>query len=778
MGQKRYISVILPLKLDWEASYSVHEEMGPIEVGDRVRVVFANRKYLAVVSAVDVTPDVDLKRVMSVISVDRDLRRILPEEIKLWRNIADYYLCSIGEVYKTAYPSEKISREETHAAALKRVENSRRKMIEASQAKVAKLEERLAKKQETAEKAKEGTKTRAKAEEDLKKIAAEIETAKEALTAMLSKGDSPLAGSPEMQNASGSVMPGARVHELPNTYGSEQWLPEGQESGLKLSEAQELASKQIREGFAAGKPVMLHGVTGSGKTEIYIRLAAEALANGQNVLYLVPEIALSRQLEDRLHEYFEDRLMTYHSGKSSATKRIIAERMSSDNGGYIVLGTRSSLFLPHKNLGLIIVDEEHDNSYKQDSPAPCYNGRDTALMLSVIHGCNILLGSATPSLEERYNCQTGKHMLVELKERFHHSDDSDIEIIDTKAERRKNGMKGNFSRKLIEHIEEALHRGEQIMILRSRRAWAPVLQCDSCGHMPKCPHCNVSLSLHKTERGGRTHETVACHHCGYKAAYSGSCDKCGSPLKMLGAGTQRIEEEAKALFPTAEIARLDSDIAQNKTLENQIIKDFSSGKINILIGTQIVTKGFDFSRLNLVAVIAADTLLGMQDFRADEKAVQLLEQFRGRCGRRGGKGLLVIQTSQPEHPVYQSLSKNETSDFNANLLQERMDFGFPPYSRIIEITVKDIFEDRAERMAVKLAEAASRTLSSDLRNTVTGPYPPAISKIADNHIRSIRICLRKDRNLPARKKDIMNMLRLFEKENKYTGHISVNVDPA
>lgn len=761
MEQKKYISVILPLKLDWEASYSVPEEMGMIEVGDRVRVVFANRKYLAVASAVDVIPDVDSKRVMSIIAVERDLRKILPEEIKLWRNIAEYYLCSIGEVYKTAYPSEKISKEETHAAALKRVENSRRKMIAGVEAKIAKLEERQIKKQEAAAKAKEGTKTRLKAEDDLKKIAAELDAAKEALATLISKEE--------------QIQSDAQASDITR---SRQDISEVQESELKLSDAQEYACKQIKEGFAEGKPVMLHGVTGSGKTEIYIKLAKEAIAKGQNVLYLVPEIALSRQLEDRLHEHFSDRLMTYHSGKSSALKRDIAERMVKDNGGYIVLGTRSSLFLPHSNLGLIIVDEEHDNSYKQDSPAPCYNGRDTALMLSVIHGCSILLGSATPSLEERYNCHMGKHMLVELKERFHKSDDSDIEIIDTKAERKKNGMKGSFSRKLIAHIENALSKGEQIMILRSRRAWAPVLQCDSCGHMPRCPHCNVSLSLHKTERGGRTYETAACHHCGFKAAYTGVCDKCGSPLKMLGAGTQRIEEEAKALFPNAEIARLDSDITQNKNVENQIIKDFSSGKINILIGTQIVAKGFDFSRLNLVAVIAADTLLGVQDFRADEKAVQLLEQFRGRCGRRGGKGLLVIQTSQPEHPVYQSISRNETLNFSVSLLQERMDFGFPPYSRIIELTVKDIFEDKAERMAVKLAEAISRTLSSDLRNTVTGPYPPAISKVADNHIRSIRICLRKDRNLAKNKKYIMDMLKAFEKGNKYIGHISVNVDPS
>ena len=760
MGQKRYISVILPLKLDWVASYSVPEEMGEIEVGDRVRVVFANRKYLGVVSATDVTPDVDLKRVMSVISVERDLRRINPEEIKLWQSIAEYYLCSIGEVYKTAYTTEKISGEESHAATLRKIENSRRKMIESIEGKVSRLEDRLAKKLEAAAKTKEGTKIHIKTNEDIKKIQTEIEAAKVALEAILRK---------EVQQSS--------------VTHNESF----QHPCFELSDAQKKALTAIQEGFASGKPVMLHGVTGSGKTEIYIKLAKEALSQGRNVLYLVPEIALSRQLEDRLLEHFTDSLMTYHSGKSSAIKRTICEKMvsfkSAAKGGYIVLGTRSSLFLPHHNLGLIIVDEEHDNSYKQDSPAPYYNGRDTALMLSVIHTeasgrCNIILGSATPSLEERYNCLMGKHMLVELRERYHRSDDSDIEIIDTKAERRKNGMKGNFSRKLIGHIETALSKGHQVMILRSRRAWAPVLQCENCGAIPKCPHCNVSLSLHKNETNGCTLETIVCHHCGFKAQHKGHCSRCGSTFKMLGAGTQRIEEEAKALFPGAVRARLDSDITQSKNTENQIIKDFGNGKIDILIGTQIVAKGFDFSRLNLVAVIAADTLLGMQDFRADEQAVQLLEQFRGRCGRRDEKGLLVIQTSQPEHPVYQSILQNEAIGFSSSLLQERQDFGFPPYSRIIELTVKDIFEDRAERMATKLAEATRRLLSSDIRNTVTGPYPPAVSKVSDNHIRVIRVCLRKDRNLPAHKNSMIDMLRLFEKENRYNGHITVNVDPS
>ena len=748
---KTYISVILPIKLDWEASYFVPHTMGEVQVGDRVRVIFANRKYLAVVSSVGVKPEVDAGRVMSIITVERELRRIRKEEILLWRNIAEYYLCSIGEVYKTAYPTEKISSEENHLSALRKVENSRLKIQEQIQLRINKLEERLQKKISISESAKDGSKTKKKALDDIAKIKSYLEAARKALTHVSQKEENQC-----IQSETSAIG-----------------------STLSLSAAQDSAYEQIKNGFSVGKPVLLHGVTGSGKTEIYINAAKDTLKQGRNILYLVPEIALSRQLEERLNEHFGSTLMTYHSGKSSTTKRAIAEKIASTDDNYIVLGTRSSLFLPHHDLGLIVVDEEHDNSYKQDSPAPNYNGRDTALMLSVIHSndsqrCNVLLGSATPSLEEVYNCSTGKHMLVELKERYHGSGESEIEIIDTRAEKRKNGMRGNFSRKLIDKIEQALSKGEQIMLLRSRRAWAPVLQCEICGDMPKCPHCNVSLSLHKSDRG----QFTACHHCGYKSPYHEKCSKCGGSFRSLGAGTQKIEEEAKDIFPNAVIARLDSDICQNKTKEAQIIKDFTEGRIQILIGTQIVTKGFDFSRLTLVAVIAADALLGMQDFRADEKALQLLEQFRGRCGRRDKKGQLIIQTSQPDHPVYQSIAQSRPTDFNTILLNERKDFGYPPYSRIIEIQVKDIYEDRAELMAKKLAETIRTVLMSDNRNTITGPYSPAVSKVADNHIRIIRVCLRKDKSLPVHKMDLVKALRMFEKENRYIRHISLNVDPS
>ncbi len=674
MPQTNYISVILPLKLEWEPCYALPSEI-TAEIGDRVKVVFANRQYIGTVSATGIRPDTDPSKIREIISVEDGLEKIFPQEIELWKAIAGYYLCSIGEVYKAAYPSGKVSMEEARAV-------SKRK-----------------------------------------------KTAKDSVKEGISE--------------------------------------------ITLSEAQNAAYNEIKRHFKTGKPVLLNGVTGSGKTEIYLKLADEAMTKGKNVLYLVPEIALSRQLEDRLKKHFGERLLTFHSGKTAANRRDTAEKIRRSEEGYIVLGTRSSLFLPHHDLGLIIVDEEHDNSYKQDSPAPRYNGRDTALMLSKIHECDIILGSATPSLEEMYNCQAGRHAIVELKERYHNAECSDIELIDTKAERKKNGMVGNFSRKLIEHINRTLERGEQVMILRSRRAWAPVMQCDSCGEIVKCPHCNVSLSHHKDRR-------MVCHYCGYTESYTGTCRKCGGGLKSLGAGTQKIEEEAAALFPNARTARLDSDTAQSKTYETKTIRDFSKGEIDILIGTQIVTKGFDFSNLTLVAVIAADALLGMQDFRADEKALQLLEQFRGRCGRRDSKGLFAIQTSQPEHPVYQRLSSNDPSSMNMDLLHERKEFNFPPYSRIVEVTIKDIYEDRAERMASMLGTEFRRRFDKGgiLDSPVTGPYAPVVDKVADHYIRTIRISLKKDRNLAASKTAIKAIVQNFGKERKYDGHITINVDPS
>lgn len=741
MATGKYISVILPLRIEWEPWYALTDGM-TTQVGDRVRVRFAHREYVGVVSRIDETPEISLEKIQSVISLENGLERILRSEIELWRQVADYYLCTIGEVYKAAYPSVRVDMEEARGAARMKVRQRREAFLQSIRNKAGKLEARLARKNAQAAKARKDS-SRAAYLKEAENITLELLGVKELLESY-------------SQNDNGRHPETKKI--LSETY-------------VDLTDAQRKAYEEICESFRSGKPVLLNGVTGSGKTEIYIKLAQETIREGGNVLYLVPEIALSRQLEDRLYDHFGEGLMTYHSGETAASRRNTAESIrecQKKGTSYIVLGTRSSLFLPHNNLGLIIVDEEHDSSYKQDSPAPRYNGRDTALMLSVIQDCNVILGSATPSLEELYNCSCGKHSLVSLKERYHGSGSSDIEIIDTKAERRKNGMCGSFSRKLIAHINSTLAEGGQVMIICSRRSWAPAIQCEECGGIMKCPRCNVSLSHHKS--GDRSF--MLCHYCGWKAAYNGRCS-CGGDFRSMGAGTQKIEEEAATLFPDARIARLDSDTNQNKGYSSKTIKAFGKGEVDILIGTQILGKGFDFSNLRMVALIAADTLLGIQDFRADEKAMQLLEQFRGRCGRRESKGLFAIQTSQPEHPVYQRIAGNKATDFNMELLAERQEFNFPPFFRTIEITIRDRYEDRADRMAKELSDGFRRDLAS-----VTGPYAPAVDKVADLFIRKIRISLRKDRWLKSEKSSLLKAVNEFEKIKRYDGHISIDVDPA
>jgi primosomal protein N' (replication factor Y) len=752
MAMKTYISVILPLKLEWEPCYALKDDE-TLQAGERVKVEFARKVYTGVVSAVGIEPETELHKIKEILTVERGLERIREEEIALWRRVAEYYMCSVGEVYKAAYPQRKIDLEEARAAALQKAQERHERMLNAMREKVGRLKGKIEEKTKALENARPGTKKREQIEGMVDRLTNEFNIASAALA-----------------HAESAAHDGMR-----ETISTET------EPDMTLTPAQEEAYLQTCASLQAEKPVMLHGVTGSGKTEIYIRLAADALSKGRNVLYLVPEIALSRQLTERVGKHFGERLLTYHSGESEARRRAIAERIRTGGGtGYIVLGTRSSIFLPHNNLGLIIVDEEHDSSYKQDSPAPRYNGRDTALMLSVIHKCGIVLGSATPSLEEMYNCECGRHTLVTLNERYHGDSETEIEIIDTKAERRKRGMEGSFSRKLIEHIRKTLSEGGQIMVLRSRRAWASAMQCEECGEIQKCPYCNVSLSLHKTGDTG----FLSCHYCGHREAYRTTCIKCNGAIRPLGSGTQKIEEEAAVLFPQARIARLDSDTAQNRNYETKVIKEFAEGNIDILIGTQILTKGFDFSNLRLTAVIAADTMLGIQDFRADEKALQLLEQFKGRCGRRGSKGTFIIQTSQPEHPIYQRIVNGETKTFSDSLLAERKMFGFPPYSRIVEITIRDGNQKRADLMASRLTATLRQVFKSPsgqgllAASPVTGPYSPVVDRVQEEHIRCIRISMRKDRTLASNKAVLNETVLTFEKDQKYNGHITLNVDPA
>ena len=698
MDGPAYIQVILPLRLEWDPCYRLPEGMRA-EVGSRVRVLFAHKEYVGTVSAVDVTPETAVDRILPVLSVEEGLPGVLPEEIRFWKAVASYYLCSVGEVYKAAYPALKREQEAVQAREQERLE-SRMEVLRAKMDKARRDDTR--------------------------------ERYADALRA------------------------------LQERLQGQETLSLGKD--LELTPAQETAAKAVRDAFALGKTALLEGVTGSGKTEIYLKLARETLLAGKNVLYLVPEIALSRQLEQRIAAVFPD-VQVFHSGVSVARRRAVATRIRA-GGPYLVLGTRSALFLPHHGLGLIIVDEEHDTSYKQDSPAPRYNGRDTAIMLSLIQGAHVLLGSATPSLESLYNASIGRYVKVDLSERFHRGEEATVQIIDTVAERRKRGMEGDLSRKLLHEIRATLDAGEQVLVLRARRSYAPTLQCTECGQIPKCPHCHIPLSWH------RNPDRLICHYCGHSEPYTGTCPSCGGPLQPIGAGTQRIEEEFLSFFPDRTIARLDSDTPDGE--QAGIIRRFAAGEIDILVGTQIITKGFDFDRLSLVAVIQADSLMGQQDFRADERAFQLLQQFRGRSGRRGKGGKFIIQTREPGHPVYARLQGGE-----ADPLAERKLFGYPPFTRLVHVILRDSNEKRLGFLSGELRNAIQAAfLEVDTPPSVVGPYAPVVDRVGDESVRQIRITFPRNKSLPALKQRLAKAIGNFGKERKYAAHIGIDVDPA
>lgn len=741
-GNLKYLKVILPLKLDWEPCYSVlpGTEGGVPSVGTRVSVRFAGRQYVGVVSESDVTPDIELTKIQRIIRVEDGISPVTEAEMRLWRFVSDYYLCPVGEVYKAAYPSLKNDGEMIRSRERLRAEERLRRMNAALAAKRERLEAAVERRRAMYEKAVR-PETREKYLEALTKAENELNAL-------------PLEIAAQDDSRSYTRLP------LPS-----------------LSLAQQTCLEQIRGFFSKKSPVLLDGVTGSGKTEVYISLAANVLDSGRSVLYMIPEIAVSKQLGNRLKEVFGNQLALFHSGMSASARSLAVEKVRM--GNCIVLGTRSSVFLPFMDLGLVIVDEEHDNSYKQETPAPRYSGRDTAMMLARFHGADLLLGTATPSLESLYNCRTGRLAKVMLRERYFGDDRTVVEIVNTAEERRKRGMKGSFSYKLIDRMKEALKGGGQILLLRSRKSYSPAVQCSRCGKIPRCPHCDVSLSWHRDE--GR----LKCHYCGWNQPFNAVCPDCGGHLEPLGAGTQRVVEEVSMLFPDARVARIDGDMISGSAGEEAVIRDFSQGLIDILVGTQIVTKGFDFARLSLVAVLQADSLLGFQDFRADEKALQILEQFRGRVGRRGQRGLFLIQTATPEHPVYKYVASEQRSDDLAEtILAERFAFGYPPFSRIIQITLRDSDEGSATSLAAALARAirCEFGISGLVRNqadqvSVLGPYAPAVDKVSNLYIRLIRVSMMKNQTLMDNKRRLASLVSDFGKENRCSAQLSLDVDP-
>ena len=738
----KYLKVILPLKLDWEPCYSYAPADGAAvpEIGSRVNVRFAGRRYIGVVSGKDIVPEIEASKIQRIIGVEDGIAPITEAELKLWRFVSDYYMCTVGEVCKAAYPSLKNDGELVLSRGRLRNEERIRRKNEALAAKRERLEAMVERRKALYDKA------------------VRPET-KEKYLAALTRAEEELRSLP-LRIDSGAAVSG----------------PEGTMTGRlpSLSAAQRNCLEEIGKFFSSGMPALLHGATGSGKTEIYITLAADPLAAGKSVLYLIPEIAVSRQLGNRLAEVFGERLVQFHSRMTSSARSHAVEKVRS--GNCIVLGTRSAVFLPFIDLGLVIVDEEHDNSYKQETPAPRYNGRDTAMMLARIHGASLVMGTATPSLESLYNCRTGRLGKVLLQERYFGEDRTEVEIVNTSEERRKRGMRGSFSYRLIDRMKEALGSGGQILLLRSRKSYSPAVQCSKCGRIPRCPHCDVSLSWHKDE--GR----LRCRYCGWSEPFNAVCNACGGHFEPLGAGTQRVEEEVAELFPQARVARLDGDLGPGG---DEVVRDFSQGRIDILVGTQIVAKGFDFARLSLVAVLQADSLLGFQDFRADEKAWQLLEQFRGRGGRRGQKGLFLIQTATPDHPVYKYISSDHQDDSLSDaILSERYAFGYPPFSRIVAVSVRDRDEGSADALASGLAAAIRNAFgirglvpSKEDQVAVIGPYAPGVDRVSDLYIRQIRVSIMKNPALKSNKSRLADIVEAYGKENSCSAQLSLDVDP-
>lgn len=535
---------------------------------------------------------------------------------------------------------------------------------------------------------------------------------------------------------------------------------------LELSEYQQEALKQVQYHFKHDDIVLLKGVTSSGKTQIYLKLIEEELKKKMQILYLLPEIALTTQLIKRVQEQFGERVVVYHSKYSNNERVEIYKKVLSSQQGQVIIGTRSAIFLPFQRLSLVIVDESHENSYKQFDPSPRYHARDTALLLAQLHKAQTLLGSATPSLESYYNVEIGKFKLVELSQRYGGVKPPEIKTVDLKDKYKRKKMVGHFSDALIEQIKITLERGKQVIIFQNRRGFSPVIECMTCGHSPQCPHCDVSLTLHKFNN------SLRCHYCGYKMAVQKSCLSCGSKtLDTQGFGTEQIELEAEKLFPKAKIKRMDLDTTRGKYDFEKLIASFENLEIDILIGTQMLTKGLDFRHVDLVAVMHADALFHFPNFRAFEKSYQLLTQVSGRAGRTKEQGQVMIQTFQPQHRVIQNVIHEDYKALYDAEMQQRKEFSYPPYYKIIKL----IFKSKDYNRLNEGADWMGVYLKQIFKSYVLGPEFPGIARIRNQYIKHIIIKIPPKQSLAKTKSHLLNGIDKFESISKFRS-VRLNVD--
>jgi primosomal protein N' len=772
----RYVEVILPLPLEGTFTYVVPDALLD-KVVPCVRLLVPFGKTKTYIGICDTYPsdhpnnndDNDGIKYKAILAILDDGPVLLPQQLQLWHWIANYYMSPIGDVYKAALPSglkgedsykphteeyvclgkQFRGEQELHIAldGLARATKQQKVLMSYLELSgIANVPE-LVSTDVTQTNNKQHNQLRAVSKDELRNT---THCSLAIINSLIEKG----------------ILQTYRkeVSRLNNGYDKLQ--PNAIHA---LNDAQTIAYDKILLQMMAHNVTLLHGVTSSGKTEIYIHLIFKALQEHKQVLYLLPEIALTVQITNRLRCVFGNKLGIYHSRYNDEERVEIWQKQLSNEPYEVILGARSAVFLPFQRLGLVIIDEEHENSFKQQDPAPRYHARSVAIVLAQMYGAKTLLGTATPSIESYRNAQLGKYGLVTLSQRYKDIQLPTIEVVDIKDLRRRKLMSGPFSPRLIAAVRNALQRGEQAILFQNRRGFAPMIECRTCGWVPHCPNCDVSLTYHKSMN------VLTCHYCGYTERVPEQCPNCESKdIKGRGYGTEKIEDEIMEVFPDARIARMDLDTTRTKNAYERLINDFSAGKTNLLIGTQMVSKGLDFDHVSVVGILDADNMLNYPDFRAYEHAFTMMAQVSGRAGRKGKQGLVILQTKNPELPVIQQVVNNSYTAFYKSQLEERTAFHYPPFFHLIYIYIKHRNND--------IVESASMELGSRIReifgNRVLGPDKPTVARVKTLHIRKVMLKLENGIDYKLAKQYLRSIRDTMMKEKRY-GALTIyfDVDP-
>lgn len=762
-----YANIVLPVPLDAQFSYIVPDALADkVQVGMRVVVPFGKTKtYVGIVSlypAPEPANSVDEKgkkiTFKEILSIFEPTPILVPEQLKLWQWMSNYYMTPIGDVYKAAFPSglkteDKYKPRTELYITLSDIykNNEALNLLLNAFGRAKKQQEVLMTYLQLA-----GVDTINSLNSDslLREVTRE-ELLNEA-------------------HCSLSIIHALVERKVLRTYEKEvgrlqTGIATHYEKIKPLNEAQTDAYNHLLLQMMQHPVTLLHGVTSSGKTEIYIHLIQKVIEEHKQVLYLVPEIALTVQMTSRLQAVFGDKLGIYHSKYSDAERVEIWKKQLSNHPYDVILGARSAVFLPFQQLGLVIVDEEHEQSFKQQDPAPRYHARSAAIILANMYKAKVLLGTATPSIETYFNAKNGKFGFVELSRRYKDIQLPQVEIVDIKDLRRRKMMKGPFSPRLLSAVREALEHGQQAILFQNRRGFAPMVECKQCGWVPKCPNCDVSLTLHKNMN------ILSCHYCGYTYKVPTACPCCeGTDIRGRGYGTEKIEDEISSLLPEAKIARMDLDTTRTHNAYDRIINEFSEGKTNLLIGTQMITKGLDFDKVSVVGILDADSMLNYPDFRAYEQAFMMMCQVSGRAGRKGKQGLVILQTKNQELPIIQQVVHNDYQNFYRNVLEERKDFHYPPFYRLIYVYLKHREENVVESAGYELGSRLREVLG----NRVLGPDKPAVARVKTLNIRKIVLKLENGIDMTRAKQVLRQVQAAMSKDKRYGALVVYyDVDP-